>query len=108
MNPIDDLASFVEDHLSHGDKLDPGIGFTVMGLADIGNAILDAQDRTGNWGRMLANLRTGSEQVRVGVEMLRGKPGFEGLVRYAERQRTFALRMIDDVIRLQAGESTPV
>jgi hypothetical protein len=108
VKPAAELAELVNDHLSRGSRIDPAIAAVANGLADIGSAFLDAQDESGNWGRILANLRTGAEQIRIGLEMLRGQPGFEGLVQFVERQRSFASTMIDEVIRLQAGESTPV
>lgn len=80
----------------------------VSGLALLSNAFIDTQDTSGKSGTIIANLQSGCEQVRYGLEQLRGQPGFEGLVNFAERQRAFASILIDEVIRLQADESTLV
>ena len=103
-----ELAEFVMNHLGHGTPLDPFVGAVCSGLAELGKAFGDAQEKRGNWGGILANLRSGSSQVGTGLSMLRNQPPFAGLVAFAERQQRFAALLIDEVIRLQAGESTPV
>jgi hypothetical protein len=106
VTPEAQLAEFVDAHLGRGGPTDAAVGAVVVGLADLSAAFLDAQEQRGQWGRILSKLRTGTELVKAGVERLRGEPGFEGLVTFAERQRAFAATMVDEVLRLQAGEST--
>jgi hypothetical protein len=104
-----EVADFVMDHLSRGKPLDMALGSITAGLADIGNALMDAQEARGNWGAMIANLRVGSERVGVALEPLRkAGPQYAGLVEFAERQQRFALLLVDEIVRLQAQESTPV
>lgn len=106
MSAESELADFVMNHLGRGTPLDPAVGAMVIGLADIVNAFSDAQEARGNWGGMLAKLRTGTENVGVAIGLLRGQAAFSGLVAFAERQHRFAMLLIDEIVRLQAGEST--
>jgi len=110
MSPEAELAELVDILFSRGKPIDVAVGSMVSGLADIGNALMDAQAMRGNWGSIIANLRVGAEKVRVAIDPVRkmGGPGFEGLAKYAERHLRFAMGMIDDVIRLQANESTTI
>jgi hypothetical protein len=103
-----ELAEFVMNHLGHGTPMDPFIGAVVNGLAEIGRAFGDAQAGRGNWGAILSNLRSGTQQVTIGMNRLRDQAPFAGLLAFAERQHRFALLLIDEIVRLQAGESTPV
>jgi hypothetical protein len=108
VKPTVELSELINDHLGRGNKLDAAMAAVVSGLHDISVAFIEAQDQSGNWGRLLANLRAGTEQVRYGLDTLAGERGFEGFVGFAERQRAFASTMIDEVVRLQAGEATLV
>jgi hypothetical protein len=108
MTPEEELAEFVEIHLSRGNPVDSALGAIAGGLANILNAFMDAQEERGNWGGMMANLRVGIEKVSVGIQRVRelGVPGFEALVSYAERHERFAMLIVDEIMRLQANEST--
>lgn len=107
--PQAELAEFVMSYLSRGNPADPAVGAIVSGLANISTAVNDAQECLGNWGSMLTNLRNGADKVRFALEALRDAgPGFTGLIAFAERQVSFAAVMVDEIVRLQANESTPV
>ena len=99
------------DHLSRGSKLATvGLASTISGLASIMTAYDDAQERRGNWGAMLANLRNGIANIETALPMLRshGGPGVAAVIELAERELSFAALVRDEILRLQAGESTLV
>jgi hypothetical protein len=104
-----ELAEFAMSHL-RSNIIDAALGTLINGLAVIGTAIADAQERRGNWGGMLTNLKTGSTTVRSAIEYLRlqSGPAHAGLVEFADRQLRLAQLLSDEIVRLQAGESTPV
>jgi hypothetical protein len=108
MTPEEQLADLVETFLSHGQKLDPFMGAVMFGVSQIGDACVDAQKKSGNWGSMLAKLRSGAEAIELAIEHLHGKSGLERFVAFAERYRLFAREMINEIVRLQADESTHV
>ena len=104
-----ELAEFVTNHLQ-GAPIDVVLGTVCTGLALIGTATVDAQERRGNWSTMMANLKTGIANIRAAVGYLQsqGGPPHAGLVQFANRQATFGQLMLDEITRIQAGESTPV
>ena len=109
MNPRAQLAEFVEAQI--GRRPDPEAAHLyglVCALADIATALADAQDKRGNWGGMLANLRNGSQQARVALAWFaeRNEPGFAGLVSFAERQLIIAAALAGEIERLQADDHT--
>lgn len=109
MDPKAELAEFVMDHVTRGaSSLTPYLGAACTGITSIAVAFDDAQERRGNWGGMLANLRAGVANLGGAIPTLRieGGPGLAAFVAFAERQVRFANLMIDEIIRLQAGEST--
>lgn len=109
MSPKAELAELVEDHLSRsGSAGTVALAAAITGLASILTAYQDAQQKRGNWGTMLSNLRKGEELVRPALPLLRseGGPGVAAVVALAERELHFAETMADEIMRLQAGEST--
>lgn len=102
-----ELAELVEDHLSRqSNPASVALASVISGLASILTAYQDAQQKRGNWSTMLANLRKGDELVRPALPVLRGEGGSIALVAFADRQVYFAGMMADEIMRLQAGEST--
>ena len=111
MSPKAELADFVADHLSRspGGMTTAALASVITGLAGIMSAYTDAQERRGNWGQMLANLKNGVASVKPALNMLRaGGPGYAAIVELADRELQFAALMQDEIVRLQAGESTGV
>jgi len=106
MTPEAHLADLVDSLLSRGGKLDPMIGTVAIGIAQIADAIMEAQSKSGNWGGMLSKLRSGADHIRIGVEQLREESGFEALIAFAERQSALAAATSDAIRRLQTDEST--
>ncbi len=109
VNAKAELADFVMNHLQGG-PMDAALGTLINGLAAIGTAFDDAQERKGNWGTMLSNLRGGAASARSALEYLRqhGGPGLAALLQFADRHVRFAQLVADEILRLQANESTPV
>lgn len=110
MNPKTELAELVDNHLSgRANVTTAALGSVVVGLAKILTAYMDGQQKRGNWGTMLGNLRSGVADIAPALPMLRtAGPGAAMLVEMAERELVFANEMQDEIIRLSAGESTAV
>jgi hypothetical protein len=108
MNPEAELAAFVDDFLARGGELHPFIGIVAQGLSQVGEALSQAQEKSGNWGGMLGNLRSGAGLIQGAAERLRGEAGLERFVAFADTYARFAEAMIDEILRLQADESTHV
>jgi len=109
MSPKAELAEFVMDHL--GRNTNPttiALASVITGLASILSAYDDAQEKRGNWGTMLGNLRTGADLLDVALPLLRerGGPGAAAVIEMGEREARFARLVQDEIVRLQAGEST--
>jgi len=99
------------DHVSRGaGTATVALAAVISGLASIMTAYGDAQERRGNWGGMLANLKSGMTNIEPALPLLRshGGPGFAAVIELAERELAFAAVMQDEIVRLQAGESTDV
>lgn len=112
MNAKAELAEFVNDYLSRkegGIEL-VALGAVITGLASILSAYRDAQERRGNWGAMLGNLRDGVAEIERALPLLRehGGPGVATVIELAEQELAFAGSMHDEIVRLTAGESTNV
>jgi hypothetical protein len=106
-----ELAELVEDHLGRSaDASSAALAAVIVGLADILSAFEDAKLKKGNWGTMLGNLRKGDELVRAALPVLKaeGGSGVTAVVAFADRHLYFAGMMQDEIMRLQAGESTLV
>lgn len=110
MNAKAELAELVMDHLGrHGGMATAALASAITGLAAILSAYDDAQERRGNWGTMLGNLRKGVASIEPVLPMLRDAgPDYVAVVELAERELEFAALMQDEIVRLQAGESTNV
>jgi hypothetical protein len=109
MNPKAELAEFVMDHLGQNANMaTAALGSAVVGLARILIAYEDAQQRRGNWGGMLDNLRSGVQMLEPALPLLRqhGGPGAAALIEMGEREVRFARLVDDEIVRLTAGEST--
>jgi len=78
-----DLAEFVMDHLSqNATPANTSLAAVMSGLARIFTAYNDAQERRGNWGSMLENLRSGIQLIESALAKLRthGGPGVASVV----------------------------
>jgi hypothetical protein len=105
------LAEFVMDHLSrNGNPANVSLIAVMSGLTKIFAAFGDAQDRRGNWGPMLDNLRGGIQLIDAALPHLRsnGGPGVADVIEMAEREVSFARDVEADIVRITAGESTLV
>jgi hypothetical protein len=110
MSPKAELAEYVSDHLSRNANVSTmALASVIHGLSLIMSAYDDAQEKRGNWGGMLANLKTGIENIEPALPLLRSAgPGVAAVLELAEREMGFAADMQDLIHRLQAGESTLV
>jgi len=109
MDPKAELAEFVMDHLGrNANRSAAALASAIAGLANIFTAYNDAQERTGNWGGMLGNLRSGADLLDAALPLLRerGGPGVAAVIEMGEREARFARLVEDEIVRLQAGEST--
>lgn len=111
MNARADLAEMVMDHLGRSaGPATAALAGVIAGLASIMIAYDDAQERRGNWGGMLANLRRGVTNIEAALPLLRshGGAGVAAVIELAERELAFAAILHDEIVRLQAGQSTDV
>lgn len=110
MNAKAELAELVMDHLSRtGNITTAALASAITGLAKILTAYNDAQEKRGNWGTMLANLRSGIADIAPVLPHLRTVgPSVAAIVQMAEREVVFANVVADEITRLTAGESTNV
>jgi hypothetical protein len=111
MSAKTELADFVDNHLSRnpGGMTTMALASVVTGLASILTAYGDAQERRGNWGAMLANLKQGVAGIKPALNTLRAAgPAYAAVVAMADRELQFAALMQDEIVRLQAGETTGV
>lgn len=108
MTPEASLAEFVDVFLSRNRMPDPFIAAVAHGVSEIGEALGEAQQKTGNWGGMLAKLRSGAAVINAALGHLRGDPGLERFVKFAETRAMCADAMIAEIVRLQADASTLV
>jgi hypothetical protein len=105
------LADFVMDHLSrNGSTANVALIAVMTGLSRLFAAFGDAQERKGNWGSMLDNLRGGIQLIDAGLPHLRtdGGPGVADVIEMAEREVAFGRLVEEDIVRITAGESTLV
>jgi len=105
------LADFVMDHLGrNASPANVALAAVMTGLARIFTAFDDAQERRGNWGSMLDNLRGGVQLIDAALPHLRthGGPGVADVISMAEREVAFARLVEEDIVRITAGESTLV
>jgi hypothetical protein len=102
-----ELQELVEDHLSRGKSDDISIAIVCYGLSRVGEALQRLQERSTNWGATLGLLRVGADAIRQGLPSLRqsGVP-LDALLSLAERQLAFAELLQNEIVRLQAGETT--
>jgi hypothetical protein len=111
MSPEAELAELVMDHLGRTGGVaaaTAALASVIVGLASILAAYDDAQERRGNWGAMLAHLREGFRHIEPALPVLRrhGGPDVQAVVERAERELPFAALLQDEIVRLQAAEST--
>jgi hypothetical protein len=104
------LAEFVMDHLGDNDDKTIALATACTGIAHIASAYDDAQNRRGNWGVMLGNLRSGIQALEQTLPALRrdGGPGVAAVIELGQRELAFARDLQAEIERLQAGESTLV
>lgn len=106
------LADLVMDHLTRfGGTIETvSLASVIAGLASLFTAYSDAQERRGNWGAMLDNLRRGISNIEPALPHLRahGGPGVASVIEMAERELGFAHDVQETILRLQSGESTLV
>src|SRR5262245_5125104 len=96
-----ELAEFVMDHLGRNANIaTAGLGSAIAGLARILTAYDEAQERRGNWGSMLDNLRTGIAMLEPAIPILRqhGGPGVAAVIEMGEREVRFARLVEDDIV----------
>jgi len=111
MSPKTELAELVADHLSqHASLMSAALGTAAVGLSNIGAAYSDAQQKRGNWGAMIGNLRSGADALDSALPILKqsGGPGVASVIEMGEREARFARLLIEEIERLTAGESTAV
>jgi hypothetical protein len=109
-NPAVDaeLRDLIENHLGQSRPEQIALAGVCVGLGRIGAAFERAQDRPPNWGAALGELKRGIDDARAVLPMLKSQAGLAPLVGFAERQVAFAQLLRDEIVRLQAGESTLV
>jgi hypothetical protein len=105
---LKELQELVENTLSRGKQSDLPVAVVSYGLSRIGDAIQLIQDGSHNFGAVLGELRAGAELLRQGLPELRKDPGAAALVSLCERRLPFAELLQQEIVRLQAGETTKV
>ena len=104
----EELHDLVENHLSRGGRAAIALGGACAALGRIAGALQQAYSRTPNWNHALNDLRAAAPELRAALGMLKGQADLAGLVAFGERQLQFAELLKDEIVRLQAGESTLV
>ncbi len=95
------LKEMIEDHL--GRNYDKDAGLIAFIIAD---ALALVQNDSGNWAAVLERLRAGLRDTRAAIEHTRDDGSLARLRTFAERQVAFAALLEQEIISLQADETT--